>query len=152
MDLYNTVGLAREIRYKIHDESNLVLLRKDLHQTLFDHRYWVFVPRCGKPTVCFIKNANESFELYHGRQTYPLYVNAAYLYSRFAWAVLPQAQTAAKQGALKVKVWDSSANSWTDGEESATKFTKRNATEPAGPVSTKLSKPNHNPNATTPNK
>ena len=96
----------------MHDDDNMIRMRKDLHQALFDQKCFVIVPRRGVPVVFFLKRVAETLLLYHGRQTAPLLVKSAFLYARYAWTVLPQAEIAASIGELKVKVYNNTTKTW----------------------------------------
>jgi len=116
MWIYNSFD-SHELSYRIHDDANLLLLRKDLHTSLFDEKFWAFVPRRGHPAVSYLRRANDSLLLYHGRATHSLHVHPAYLYSRFAWAVLPLSLSFGSLRGAPVKIWDASKCKWKEKAE-----------------------------------
>ena len=128
MWMYN-LSHSRETNYGIHDDANLLLLRKDLH-VLFDAKYWAFVPREGRAVVTFLRCSKYAMPFYHGRAAHPLQANAAYVFARFAWSIFGLSLSIPTQCGIAIQIWDVSTNEWKSRseQEQPAQLQKRGAT------------------------
>ena len=73
----------------IHDISNVLLLRVDVHRA-FDKQQFVFLPKLdGLLSVHVLGESKEIRSLYHNRKLHQTSVAPEYLFARFAWAIFP---------------------------------------------------------------
>ena len=73
-----------------NDPSNLLLLRTDL-RIAFDQRHFIFFPKCADSFVIhMLAQTLDIGPLYHNVHLAPIpKCNLRFLYTRFAWAILP---------------------------------------------------------------
>ena len=73
-----------------NDPSNLLLLRADLHKS-FDQRHFIFFPKCANSYVIhMLAQTLDIGQLYHNVRLASIpKCNLRFLYTRFAWAILP---------------------------------------------------------------
>lgn len=97
------------------DMQNCIRLRQDIH-TQFDTGCFVFIPKCGSSHIHFLMLSHDYGRLYHNRESELIAVPAAFLYARFAWAILPLAQAFTSRVGVKVCVWCAVENDWVEKE------------------------------------
>lgn len=101
---------AKEDEHEVNDVRNLVPLRGDLRIFGFDQAQFVFVPKNGCIVAHFIQRTSESANVYHNRVINTASTSPAYLYCRFAWAILHRVNRQTYPGCrakLKIKVANS---------------------------------------------
>lgn len=106
------------------DIENLLCLRTDIHMQL-DSGNLVFVPKANTSRVHFLTETRQYGPMLHNRETEQFRIAPEFLYARFAWAVLPLAQTFAEKSGVKIRVWSAQQSRWED---------KVNSTEEAAPA------------------
>lgn len=112
MEVYNlNASLPKHLLTS--DIENCICLRTDIH-SLWDSAAFVFVPKCASSRMHFLTVTRQYGPLLHNRQTEEFRVSNEFLYARFAWAVLPVAQTFAAKVGVKVSVWNGDQNVWVD--------------------------------------
>lgn len=98
-------------QYVTCDIANCLRLRQDLH-TLFDTKSFTIVPKNATPVVHFLVQGASYCKEYHNRPTSPLSVNPAFLYARFAWAILPLIVNFARRREVRITVYNEDTTSW----------------------------------------
>src|SRR6266576_1279847 len=81
-----------------NDSRNLFALRQDLRALFFDHGKWVVVPEGGQMVVHFISQSYEAAALYHNRTFDTTQLSHEFLFARFAWTIIEQAQSVVRAG------------------------------------------------------
>lgn len=89
MVTWNT-DLSLDEKHQMHDASNLLLLRADLHLA-FDERKFCFFPKGdSKYVVHMLAPTPDIGTLYHNSSLHPIdECSPEMLYTRFAWAIFP---------------------------------------------------------------
>lgn len=98
-------------RYKTYDIGNLIRLRSDLHR-IFDTKSFVLVPKCGVPTVHFLRQSPDYARLYHNRRTETLILSPSFLYAHFGWAILGMVENFVSHNSVCIKVYDDATSEW----------------------------------------
>lgn len=112
MEVYNlNASLPKHLLTS--DIDNCICLRTDIH-SLWDSAAFVFVPKCKSSRMHFLTVTRQYGPLLHNRETEEFRISYEFLYARFAWAVLPLAQTFAAKVGVKVCVWNAEQNGWVD--------------------------------------
>jgi len=72
-----------------YNSPNLFTLRYDLHLGQFDRQAFVFVPKCGRLVVHFIRHSEESAHHFHNTIfDHENTLSLDLLYARFAWSLI----------------------------------------------------------------
>ena len=72
-----------------YSSQNLFALRYDLHLGQFDQQAFVFVPKCGRLVVHFIRHSEESAHYFHNTIfDHENTLSHDLLYARFAWSLI----------------------------------------------------------------
>lgn len=98
-------------QYVTCDLSNCLRLRQDLH-ALFDTKAFVLVPKNGLPVVHFLAKGLDYCKKFHNRTTGSLAVQPAFLYARFAWAILPLTANFTGRRDVRLSVYNEDTAAW----------------------------------------
>ena len=97
MDIYSLLNK----KHPKNDSRNLFALRRDFHSMIFDQAKWVVVPKGGQMVVHLINQSFEAATLYHNRTFDTSQLSHEFLFARFAWAIIEQAESAITVGLRK---------------------------------------------------
>lgn len=99
MELYTASPAAA---FMDRDPRNIFALRWDI-SFQFDSGNLVIVPMAGRMVVHFIGKSHESANLYHNQPFNTSNLSHEFLYARFAWAVIKNADTVADRKAFNLE-------------------------------------------------
>ncbi|KIL63517.1 hypothetical protein M378DRAFT_25012 [Amanita muscaria Koide BX008] len=106
MELYTA---SPDAAFMDRDPRNLFALRWDIHTFQFDSGNLVIVPMAGRMVVHFIGKSHESANLYHNQPFDTSNLSHEFLYARFAWAVIKNADAMADRKAFNLESGDADA-------------------------------------------
>ena len=112
-----------------NDSSNVLLLYADLHKP-FDQRHFIFFPKCADSYVIHMLAPTPDFgQLYHKARLAPIpQCNPHFVYTRFAWAILPLLSGfLSKPGTRRVVRVDDKGNAVIEDDSQASKRRERAA-------------------------
>ncbi|KAH8146894.1 uncharacterized protein LAJ45_08973 [Morchella importuna] len=110
MHLYN-LNSTLTTPYRTSDIRNCLRLRQDLH-TLFDTGAFAFVPKEGKIVIHFLTMGLNYCKTFHNRATESLMMHPAFIYARFAWAILPHATSFTSKKSTRITVFNEETERW----------------------------------------